>query len=118
MNIILHITPKSKWLASQASGSYQSDSLATEGFIHCSRLTQLIGSADRFFYGQRDLVILAIDRALVRAEVIDEGDDPNNLFPHIYGRLNLDAVTQTIDFAAGDDGLFTMPSELPNQIKN
>jgi uncharacterized protein (DUF952 family) len=32
--------------------------------------------------------------------------------------LNLDAVTQAIDFAAGDDGLFTMPSELPNQIKN
>ncbi len=112
MNTILHITLADRWTQAKNLGSYRSDTLATEGFIHCSTLTQVIGSANRFFKGLQDVVVLVIDRDRVTAEIRDEGIDPHNLFPHIYGELNIDAVVKAIDLETGTDGLFTMPKEL------
>jgi uncharacterized protein (DUF952 family) len=112
MTAILHITTREQWETAKNLGTYRSDSLATEGFIHCSTLAQVIGSANRFFKDKQGLVILAIDPHLVTAEIRYEGAEPNNLFPHIYGELNIDAVTRSIDLEANSDGVFFLPSEL------
>jgi uncharacterized protein (DUF952 family) len=112
MSNILHITHRKQWAAAKNVGTYRGDTLDTEGFIHCSTLAQLIGSANRFFKDEKDLVILVIDRDRVKPEIKYEGASANNLFPHIYGELNVDAVVQAIDFACGADGLFTLPPEL------
>lgn len=114
MNTILHITHSGQWEAAKNIGTYRSDTLATESFIHCSTLTQVIGSANRFFKHQQDLVILVIDLDRVTSEIKYEGADPHNLFPHIYGELNIDAVIQAIDLEAGTDGAFILPKELVN----
>jgi uncharacterized protein (DUF952 family) len=114
-NTILHITRRLQWETAKNLGSYRSNTLDTEGFIHCSTAAQMIGSANRFFKGQQDLVILVIDRDLVQPQVLDEGAAADNLFPHIYGALNIDAVVQAIDFAAQADGLFIWPAELANE---
>jgi uncharacterized protein (DUF952 family) len=112
MNTIFHITRSAQWEAAKNLGTYRSDTLASEGFIHCSTLAQVIGSANRFFKQQQDLVILVIDRDRVTSELRYEGADPTNLFPHIYGDLNIDAVIHSIDLEAGTDGSFVMPKEL------
>ena len=112
MTYILHITTRYYWETAKNIGTYRSDSLATEGFIHCSTAAQVLGSANRFFKDKKDLVILSIDPALVRSEIRYEGADPNNLFPHIYGELNIDAVVQATDLEATPDGSFILPSEL------
>ncbi len=109
---ILHITPRNRWESAKNLGSYRSETLDTEGFIHCSTLAQVVGSANRFFKQQTNLVILVIAVDRVTAEIRDEGADANNLFPHIYGELNIDAVDRVIDLDAGTDGLFVMPQEL------
>ncbi len=112
MNTILHITGADRWTQAKNLGSYRSNTLTTEGFIHCSTYAQVIGSANRFFKGLHDLVILVIDIDRVTSEIRYEGTDPNNLFPHIYGELNIAAVTRVIDLEATADGLFIMPMEL------
>jgi uncharacterized protein (DUF952 family) len=112
---ILHITPRTEWERAKKLGTYRSESLATEGFIHCSTLTQVIGSANRFFKDKQDLVILSIDPTLVTAEIRNEGADTNNLFPHIYGELNIDAVIRSIDLESTPDGTFILPSELMSE---
>jgi uncharacterized protein (DUF952 family) len=114
MNTILHITLADRWTKAKNLGSYRSDTLATEGFIHCSTLAQVVGSANRFFTGLQDVIILVIDRDRVTSEIRDEGVDTNNLFPHIYGELNIDAVVKAVDLEANIDGLFIMPKELSN----
>jgi uncharacterized protein (DUF952 family) len=114
MNTILHITQRDRWAKAKNLGSYRSDSLDTEGFIHCSTLAQVIGSANRFFTGQTELVILVIDIDRVTPEIRYEGAAQNNLFPHIYGELNIDAVIKAIDLETNSDGLFIMPKELVN----
>jgi uncharacterized protein (DUF952 family) len=112
MNTILHITQLQAWETAKNLGTYRSNTLDTEGFMHCSTTTQVIGSANRFFKNQTDLVILVIDIDRIQAEIRYEGGVASNLFPHIYGELNLDAVIQVIDFEAAANGEFRLPEQL------
>jgi uncharacterized protein (DUF952 family) len=114
MNMILHITQRQAWATAKDLGTYRSNTLDSEGFMHCSTVAQVLGSANRFFKGQADLVILKIDADRVTPEIRYEGADANNLFPHIYGELNIDAVIQSIDLESHPDGSFIMPPEFVN----
>jgi uncharacterized protein (DUF952 family)/(2Fe-2S) ferredoxin len=111
MNTILHITQRHEWETAKNLGTYRSNTLDSEGFTHCSTLAQVIGSANRFFKDQTDLVILKIDVDRVTPEIRYEGTDSNNLFPHIYGELNIDAVIGSIDLESNPDGSFILPAE-------
>lgn len=112
MNTILHITKPQQWEQAKNLGTYRADSLDSEGFIHCSKSTQILKVAKRFFDNQKELVLLLIDSEKVQAEIRYEPAEIGELFPHIYGELNIDAVYQVIDFEAGKDGLFELPQEV------
>ncbi|OUL27078.1 hypothetical protein BV378_10360 [Nostoc sp. RF31YmG] len=109
---IFHITQAEQWEKAKILGSYCAGSLDTEGFIHCSEASQIIKVANRFFSNQKGLVILFIDADKVKAEVRYEEAEIGELFPHIYGELNIDAVFQVINFEYGEDGLFELPQEV------
>ncbi len=109
--MILHITHRSDWEAAQATGEYRADSLAAEGFIHCSTVEQVLGPANEFYRGKDDLVLLVIDPARLAAELVYEDSyHIGTAFPHIYGPLNLDAVTSVVPFPPLADGTFELPS--------
>ncbi|WP_392531524.1 DUF952 domain-containing protein [Nostoc sp. C117] len=112
MNTILHITKCQQWEQAKDLNSYRADSLDSEGFIHCSKSTQIVKVANRFFNNQRELVLLLIDFDKVQAEIHYEEAEIGELFPHIYGELNIDAVYKVIDFEAGENGLFELPQEV------
>jgi uncharacterized protein (DUF952 family) len=70
---------------------------AKDGFIHCSIERQIEGVLERFYQGQTGLVKLQIEKAKVQRPVLFElAEDLNELFPHIYGPLNLDSVVAVI----------------------
>lgn len=96
--MIYHITTQTAWEAAQAAGVYTDESLASAGFIHCSRVAQLPRVAARFFRGQPGLVLLTIDPQRLGAEVREEEGEPGERFPHLYGLLNLDAVVTVEPF--------------------
>jgi uncharacterized protein (DUF952 family) len=110
MTPILHITPRSQWQAAQAIGSYRADSLDHEGFIHCSRVEQVVTVANRFYAEQSGLVLLVIDPDRLQSPLRYEAADGDE-FPHLYGALNLDAVVAAIAFEPGAQG-FGLPLEL------
>lgn len=68
--------------------------------------------ADFRFQGRRDLVLLEIDQDRVGPEVLYEGAENGELFPHIYGPINLDAVVRLLPFQPRDDGGFDLPAGL------
>jgi len=113
-DFIFHITSRTSWSAAQQSGCYSAESLESEGFIHCSKANQIMRVANTFFTKQHGLVILKIDPARLKSELrCDAGTDKaNELFPHIYGPLNLEAVTSVFDFELGLDGEFHLPQAL------
>lgn len=108
--MILHITQQRDWEAAQKAGVYRGDTLASEGFIHCSTSQQVVTVANTFYRGQAGLVLLRIDPALVAPEIRWEEGAPGQRFPHIYGPLNLDAVVAVIDFPPQPDGTFVLPA--------
>ncbi|MBD2437221.1 DUF952 domain-containing protein [Nostoc sp. FACHB-110] len=113
---ILHITQRTQWENAKHNHSYVPDSLANEGFIHSSEISQIIKVAHRFFLNQKELVILVINSNKVKAEIRYEAAEAGELFPHIYGALNLDAVEQVIDFAPGSNGYFDLPPQLKDLV--
>ena len=119
-NIIIHLASNDAWLAAAKQGVYHADSLSTMGFIHCSRPSQIVDVANTFYHGQQGLVLLVIDPSKLVAELKWEPPaepEPTHaragdLFPHLYGPLNLDAVTDVIPFESAADGTFYLPPEL------
>ena len=111
MEVIYHITSRRNWRWALEAGEYRSDSLGTEGFIHCSKRSQVLRVADAFYQGQADLILLIIDPGRLAAELCWEpgSDKPDEQFPHIYGPLNLKAVVQTLDFPQDPGGGFHLP---------
>lgn len=110
MNIILHITKQEQWEAAKSTHLYRSDTLDSEGFIHCSTPPQVIKVANAFFSSQHGLVLLCIDSDKVHSEIRYEEAEGGERFPHIYGTLNTDAVVQVLDFEPTEDGLFELPA--------
>jgi uncharacterized protein (DUF952 family) len=110
MGDILHITSRDAWNAARRAGVYRGDTLDGEGFIHCSTPAQAVRTADRYFAGRRGLVLLCIDPALVAAEVRYEGAAGEELFPHIYGPLDLTAVIRVDLFEPDEQGSFRVPA--------
>ncbi len=103
--MLLHITPAAQWQQAQQDGAYRAESLATEGFIHCSTIAQIDWVVDKFYKGQTNLRLLYIDPDKVEPEIRYEevvGVPVENHFPHIYGALNLDAVVRVVEFEPGD----------------
>ena len=111
--MILHITKELDWSAAESSGLYRADSLAAEGFIHCSTLKQVLDTANTLFRGQDGLVLLCIEPEHVVAPILFEDCyESGQLFPHIYGPLNVDAVSAVLPFSADVHGRFYLPDEL------
>ena len=112
--LIYHITARTSWSAAQKSGAYSADSLASQGFIHCSKIDQILRVANAVYTNQRGLVILVIDMSRLKPEVRWEAgaDKADELFPHIYGPLDLEAVVRVLDFEPGADGKFHLPVSL------
>ena len=90
---ILHITTPALWEDAQRAGSYAADSLASEGFIHCSEPSQLDWVLERHFRGRSGLIVLQVDPSKVGAEIRYENlEGGTQLFPHVYGPIPCAAV--------------------------
>ena len=89
---IYHVVLPAVWERFKTKPSYQPDSLATEGFIHCSYASQLEGVLERYYSGVEKVLILTIDADKLFSKLVKEPSTNNELFPHLYGRLNNNAV--------------------------
>ena len=91
---IYHIVLPEVWERFKDRPSYQPESLATEGFIHCSYPGQLEGVLKRYYSGVDKVLILKIDTEKLFAKLVKEPSTNNEMYPHIYGRLNHNAVVE------------------------
>ena len=117
MALIYHITTQAAWQIAQKQGSYTDPSLEDQGFIHLSDLNQVTRVANAIFVGQSGLVLLEVETERLEAPLKYEPPDTGvpaahysgELFPHLYGVLNLEAVTRVLAFTPSADGTFTLP---------
>jgi uncharacterized protein (DUF952 family) len=94
--MIYLVTTKENWDKAIAAGFYEAPSLQTEGFIHNSTAPQVQGVLERYYAGQTNLVLLHIEETKLNAELKYElAPSINEMFPHIFGVINLDAIVKT-----------------------
>jgi uncharacterized protein (DUF952 family) len=92
-SLIYKILRAEEWRAAQRDGVYRgSPDDARDGFIHFSSAAQTPGTFEKYFSGQRDLVLVAIDAYALGAALKWEASRGGALFPHLYGDLPLSAV--------------------------
>jgi uncharacterized protein (DUF952 family) len=117
--MILHICPRAVWEAAAAAGRYEGDTLASQGYIHCSTPELVHLPATLRFHGRHDLVLLEIDEARLPVPVIWEDGDPPHpdgiQFPHLYAALPIDAVVRVVDYRPEPDGSFAPPTGLRSE---
>jgi len=93
--MIYHVVNKPNWEKALQQGFYEHPSLTLEGFIHASKKEQVQGVIERYYTNQNNLLLLHIDEAKLTSPIVYElAPSVNQDFPHIYGRLNLDAVIE------------------------
>jgi uncharacterized protein (DUF952 family) len=113
---ILHFCPRPDWQAAVVAGEYSADTLATEGFIHCSTADLVHIPANRLVRGRTDLLLLEIDEGRLaeppRYEPGDPSDPASPVFPHIYGPIPVAAVVRVHEFPPDPDGTFTVPDQV------
>ena len=90
--LIYHIVLPEKWEQIKGQSNYSADSLDTEGFIHCSYDHQLSGVLRRYYSEIDKIVVLKIDIAKLTSKLVSEPSTGGEIYPHIYGPINMDAV--------------------------
>ena len=108
-DLLVHICLKSEWHRAQAAGAYRASGMAIDGFIHCSHPDQVLKVANRFYSDVAGLVLLWIDPQKLTSELRWEEAD-EEVFPHVYGPVNIGAITAVMDLCPDPDGVFrTVP---------
>ncbi|MBQ4877948.1 cupin domain-containing protein [Pseudoalteromonas luteoviolacea] len=81
---------------------YAPSSLQSEGYIHACTATQVEVVYQRFYANLDSVKVAVIDPRRVNAKLVFEAPsepmDAHTGFPHIYGKLNLDAVVDIVDY--------------------
>jgi uncharacterized protein (DUF952 family) len=118
---IYHLVAESEFQTQATGETYLPARFDQDGFIHCtSEPDTLLAVANDYFSGvEEPVLVLIIETAKLTAEVRFEPPVPvagsgtshlegTHLFPHIYGPLNLDAVTG-IGMLRKSDGTYQWP---------
>jgi uncharacterized protein (DUF952 family) len=107
---IYKICPAAAWREAERQGVYRgSADDIRDGFIHFSANSQVAETAARHFAGQTGLLLIAVDADALGAALRWERSRNDELFPHLYGELDLGAVTAIHDMPARSDGTHDIP---------
>jgi uncharacterized protein (DUF952 family) len=114
---LFHIAEQPFWDAAQKAGAYRALSLDSEGFIHLSTPVQYVATANRYYVGRSDLVLLEVsENEIAGTELRYEKSTNDELFPHFYGELPLNAVMRVHMFLPNVDGTFSAPTSVAVNI--
>jgi uncharacterized protein (DUF952 family) len=106
MRATFHLIPVAAWNEATPDAPLVRESLAAEGFIHCTDGEDaLIATAERHYRDDpRDFLALTID--LDRVTSSWRYDDPGSPYPHIYGPIDRAAIVQVEPVSRAADGRF------------
>ncbi|MGZ4162935.1 MAG: DUF952 domain-containing protein [Tumebacillaceae bacterium] len=90
------MVPASYWAQYVGKAEYLPRDYEAEGFIHATKGDDLLVKVANRVYPdyEGELLLLVIDESRVRSEVRYEQASDGKLYPHIYGPLNQDAITE------------------------
>ena len=99
------------WRDAEATGVFKGAPVdLADGYIHFSTADQVTETARKHFFGQRDLVLVAVETAALGNALRWEPSRGGALFPHLYGPLPLTAVHSVVPLETAPDGTVRVPA--------
>lgn len=91
----------------RSSGVWDPPSRAVEGFIHASPAHQLTRVANKHYSQFEELQIVLLQTERLLSEVLWEPAS-GDLYPHVYGPINMNAAVKVISVKKCSDSTFTI----------
>ena len=113
MQAIYKIHPEADWRRAEAEGAFHGAPVdLADGYIHFSTGAQARETAAKHFAGREGLLLIAVDAARLGDALRWEPSRGGQLFPHLYGDLDLQAVRWTQPLPLGADGRHLFPEDV------
>jgi uncharacterized protein (DUF952 family) len=110
MSHVYKICPAPLWREAERIGMFRGSAVdRRDGFIHFSTAAQVVETATKHFFGQTDLLLVRVNKASLGDRLKWEPSRGGALFPHLYGDLDLAAVTQVDPLPLGPDRCHVLP---------
>jgi len=107
---IYKICPAPVWREAERQGGYRgSADDRRDGFIHFSTHSQVAGTLAKHFAGQTGLFLIAVEADALGDALKWERSRGGELFPHLYGELDLGAVRDVFALQSRADGSHVIP---------
>jgi uncharacterized protein (DUF952 family) len=105
VSLIYKLLDRPAWEAALARGAFAGSPVdEADGYIHFSTADQAQETARRYFHGQADLVLLAVEAEGLGEALRWEPARGGALFPHLYGPLDVAQVVRVEPVALAADG--------------
>ena len=109
MSITYHLVAGEYFRDCDSNAPYTPEPFADEGFIHCTDGEDNVAAVANRYYrdDKRMYIVLVIEKDEVTSEI--KYEDPDKIYPHIYGPLNRDAIVTVLPILREADGSFVPP---------
>lgn len=115
---IYKIISKSDWQSAQIAGVFKGVAIdLADGYIHFSTADQAAETAAKHFAGRADLLLITVNPDALIQSLKWEPSRGGDLFPHLYGDLNMEAVEDKTALLLDADGAHIFPASfrgMPN----
>ena len=107
---VYKICTKSEWHDAKNKNKFIGSKKDIEdGYIHFSGVEQVEGTLKKFFFNQKNLILLKIDTLKLKNLLWEQASD-GNMFPHLYSALDVCDVISKYEIISRDDGSHILPA--------
>jgi hypothetical protein len=101
-----HYTPEAYFNGLDPAADYVPPGFEQEGFIHCTDGAENVArvATTLFRYDEQGFLVLYVDKTLVTSPI--KYEDPDEIYPHIYGPLPRKAIVRVLNAWRDHDGFF------------
>ena len=108
---VYKICSESEWSSAKKKGKFKGTKKDIEdGFIHFSKKNQLIGTLNKFYKNQKNLMLLKISSSNLDNLKWENASD-GQIFPHLYSKLNTQNILAEYQIKDDLDGKFILPTD-------
>ena len=93
------------------NGFFTTESLQSEGFIHCAMPSQMPYVVNKYFT-EDEYVVFVSRQDILGSDLVYEGKDPKNLYPHLRRSFNVSDIVATLFMKRNSSGQFELLIEL------
>ena len=108
--LIYKVCTRPLWHDAERAGQFTGAAIdLADGYIHFSTADQLAETLAKHFAGQTDLLLIAVDTGRLGDQLKWEPSRGGALFPHLYGALDVAAVSQVVPLRLDSGGRHILP---------